>query len=56
MSAGVSIIVAVALSKRAQITLYMLCGIGSFIRDVLASLADGAVGEGVMVGWGGGIV
>jgi hypothetical protein len=53
VSAGVSIVVAVALSKRAQITLYMLCGIGSFIRDVLASLADWAVGVEI---WGGGIV
>jgi hypothetical protein len=56
MPVNVSIIVAVALSERAQLTLYMLSGIGTIIRYVLASLADEAVGERVMVGWGGGIV
>jgi len=54
--AGVGIVVAVALAERTQLALYMLRGIGPIIRNVPASLADGTVGEGLVVGWGGGVV
>ena len=56
MQGCVNRIIFVPLTLGTSLATKVLTRVGGWIRVVTTSLADGTVGEGVMVGWGGGVV
>ena len=56
MQGCVNRIVFVPLTLGTSLATKVLTRVGGWIRVVTTSLADGTVGEGVVVGWGGGVV